>query len=102
MASPYLKIPVEELRAASARFQQQKGDLEGTLATMQQQISSLEGDWTGAAQQAFLTLMSQWTTDYNNMVSVLERVKQLLDAAATGFGDQDQQFANVLNQIMGS
>ena len=96
-----IRVSPEELRGAATRFQQHMTQLEGTLQTMQQQISSLEGDWAGAAQQAFVQLMGQWTHDYDDMLQVLQRVKQLLESAAESFSSQDTQFANVLNQILG-
>lgn len=101
MSSPYIKVSPEQLQQTAAQFQQHVSELEGTLSTMQNQMSSLENDWSGMAQQAFVSLMSEWTRDYNDMLNVLGRVNQLLRSAAESFSQGDQQFANSLNQIMG-
>lgn len=81
------------LESASRNFVTQAQALADALNKVNSVLQELEPAWKGWAKDQFDSLMVTWTSDFNNIQTVLESVGKLVDQAQIGYTDLDQSIA---------
>lgn len=89
-----IKVDTAAVATAAAQFNGQASNLEELIAQVTTSLNNLEPLWTGPAATQFVTLMTEWRQDVNNIQQVLTQVSQRVATAGTSYDDTDSGIAN--------
>lgn len=83
------------------------GDMENTNQLLvdegrqlAQAVDSVQGAWSGAAAQAFTNLMSQYSTDFQNLNTALNSIAEQVSGSATEYQRQEDEASSDISAIM--
>ena len=65
-----------------------------------QAVDSVQGAWSGAAAQAFTNLMTQYSTDFNNLNQALSNIAEQVAGAARDYQAQEDTASSDISAIM--
>lgn len=74
MAGSYQKVDWNVLDATVSRFNTERAQIEQTGTTLQSEITSLGGSWTGNASIAYEAAFVKWKRGYDESVAVLDQL----------------------------
>ena len=81
------------IQAAGAKFSSQAVQLADLITQVTQDLNNLEPLWKGQAAGQFVTLMTLWSKDVNDIQQILEQVGQRVNNAGMGYAQLDQDIA---------
>jgi len=88
-----LRVNAASLSAAAGDLRSGATGIQTALDNMDSELSQLQSNWDGDAQQAYLVAKQQWTEGMNGMREVLALVGQLVDEANESYTTTDQSNA---------
>ena len=88
-----LRVNAASLSAAAGDLRSGATGIQTALDNMDSELSQLQSNWDGDAQQAYLVAKQQWTEGMNGMREVLTLVGQLVDEANESYTTTDQSNA---------
>ncbi len=92
--STLLRVSPVQLTSMGSHCHRTAADVRAQHHALRNQLAPVVGsDWTGVAARQFLTLYGQFTTSAEGLTSSLEAIGRLLDQAAAGYTQVDQQIA---------
>ncbi|MFC2359271.1 MAG: WXG100 family type VII secretion target [Actinomyces dentalis] len=89
-----LRVNAASLSTAAGDLRSGATGIQTALDNMDSELSQLQSNWDGDAQQAYLVAKQQWTEGMNGMREVLALVGQLVDEANESYTTTDQSNAH--------
>jgi WXG100 family type VII secretion target len=89
---PQITVTTEAVQAAGQRIQSLSQEIEQLIAQLQQTAVSVQGEWTGVANNAFETAMGEWRSAANNIQMAAAQIGQATQRAGVNY--QDTETAN--------
>ena len=78
-----------------------KTDIIGELNSIQSQLSSIGGSWTGAGATAFQQTFQAWQDKSRKITNALEQFEQNLRDSQSAYSQTDDTSAQAQNKFMG-
>jgi WXG100 family type VII secretion target len=94
------KTGTEELTKVSDQMVQANEDLQDQGRQLAQAVDSVQGAWSGAAAQAFTSLMTQYSTDFNNLNTALMNIAEQVAGASRDYAAQEETASSDISAIM--
>ena len=94
-----IEINTETLKSDAGRMNEQLTRVRTAMNNMNSAISTLNGMWKGAANQAFT---AQYASDYDNMTAVCDTVGKIISdmkSAADKYNKCDSEVKSIINSI---
>ena len=85
-----LRVNAASLSAAAGDLRSGATGIQTALDNMDSELSQLQSNWDGDAQQAYLVAKQQWTEGMDDMRQVLLQISQLVDQANQSYSSTDQ------------
>ena len=82
------QVDSEAVTAATSSARASVGRIQAEVSGLHNQLTSLQGSWTGQASSAFQVVVSDWK-------AVQERVEQSLSSISHALGQAAQQYAEI-------
>jgi WXG100 family type VII secretion target len=102
MAGSHYGVSLDESRKAAQQVQQVKEELSAELNSLRSQLAPLEGQWSGAAQAAYMQLQERWNEDATKLFNALDEIGQaLLGNVNTYSQTEDANAAQIRSIING-
>lgn len=94
----YIRMTPSELEEAAKTIRIEQGNIDDAVKRINSLVTTIEGNWDGAAQQAFI---AQYNDQIRSLLEttvpeVLEGVATELETAATTLRDTDEQLASAM------
>ena len=86
-------VTPDALRASAAALTDESGRLEDILAALAQRVQTLEGDWNGAARDAYAQAQSDWTEALDDLRTLLASIAERTVEIADGYDADDKASA---------
>lgn len=77
----------EVMMASTGALRSTVGQMQGLMSTMQTQLETLAGSWTGAAASAFQDLVAEWQVTQRAVEGNLEEISVALSTANDFYTD---------------
>lgn len=94
------KTGTPELLTASDQMIATNELLQDNGRKLAQAVDSVQGAWSGAAAQAFTNLMTQYSTDFNNLNTALFNIAEQVAGSARDYQSQEDTAAADVSAIM--
>lgn len=75
-------------------------DLQDNGRKLAQAVDSVQGAWSGAAAQAFTTLMTQYQQDFDKLNTALFNIAEQVSGASRDYAAQEETAASDISTIM--
>jgi WXG100 family type VII secretion target len=96
-------VSFDEAQKAAQQVQQVKEELSAELNSLRSQLTPLEGQWSGAAQAAYMQLQERWNQDATKLFNALDEIGQALsgnvNTYSTTESDNAAQIKNMINGL---
>jgi early secretory antigenic target protein ESAT-6 len=89
------QVDSEAVVAVTAATRGTIGRFQAEAASLQAQLTGLQGTWSGSAATAFQGLLGEWTTSYQRVEQSLAAINEALARAGQGYADIEQQAARM-------
>ena len=86
-----IQIEPESVDGLSASITAAAADIEGKLSTLGSASSTLQGQWSGEAMQAFAAMHRSWAADMADIAAVAHASAKAATKAATAFREADDR-----------
>ncbi len=84
----------DQMRGRANEYRQQAEQVETVIGKMDNLLSALQGEWEGAASQAYAARFGELRPSFVNARELIEEIARSLDAAATTLEQADQAIAS--------
>ncbi|MDO5080298.1 WXG100 family type VII secretion target [Buchananella hordeovulneris] len=84
-----LRVNYAVLATAAADVATGASNIEAILANMDAELSQLQSNWEGEAQQAYLAAKAQWTEGMEGMREVLARIGRMVESSGETYASVD-------------
>lgn len=75
--------------------------MNATLVQLRGDVEATQGVWAGAAQAAFLGVMTRWDEGAAKINTSLNDISTMLSSNTTSYGSQEEQNVSDLNSVAG-
>ncbi|HEX6357047.1 WXG100 family type VII secretion target [Actinophytocola sp.] len=94
------KTGTEELTKVSDQMVQANEALQDEGRSLAQAVDAVQGAWSGAAAQAFTSLMGQYATDFQNLNTALQNIAEQVAGSSRDYSAQEETAASDISAIM--
>ena len=94
---PMILMTPELLEAKAAEVRSLRAEHDEVIAKMKTLVHSLNEQWKGEAQDAFLAKFDSMQPTFQNFSELLERQAQMMDNSAKTMRETDQALKNGIN-----
>lgn len=89
-----IRMTPDQMRGRANEYRQQAEQVETVIGKMDNLLSALQGEWEGAASQAYAARFGELRPSFVNARELIEEIARSLDAAATTLEQADQAIAS--------
>jgi 6 kDa early secretory antigenic target len=82
-----------EMRASATRLEQAMDGIRGRIGDLESSLGTLQGQWTGAAQDAYTDAQTRWNTGMDTLAGLVGQIGEAMTTAATAIEHTDRQVA---------
>src|SRR3712207_1389666 len=89
----------DELAALAKRIIDVDSQTQGTLRNVRNTVDTVKGTWSGAAANAFGSLMSRFDADAAKLQEALRGIAEQVDSSAATYARQEEEATQLSTQI---
>ncbi|MDX8032349.1 WXG100 family type VII secretion target [Lentzea sp. BCCO 10_0856] len=89
----------EELAALAKNILNVDNDTQATLRGVRNTVEGLQGQWVGAAAQAFTQLMTRFDEDTRTLQEALRSIAEQVDSSSVTYARQEEEAAQLSQSI---
>lgn len=90
---PRQRVQFESLEQLEQSLRSASGEMLETLAALDSEVSTLRGQWTGEASDAYDVAHAEWTHQMDGVSKFLDRIASSLAASRTTLDGAEKGFA---------
>ena len=94
-----IKITPEMLREKANQLRGYRTEHEGTMQRITSLVGGLSGEWTGAAQTAFLDNFNGMKPTFDNFIRILQGYEDLMNKAARELEETDRSISGSISSF---
>lgn len=95
---PLIQVTPELLEAKANEVRGLKSEHDEVMTKMKTLVHSLEEQWKGQAQEAFVEKFDSMQTTFNDFSEMLEGYASLMDTSAKTLREADEQLKSAIGQ----
>lgn len=93
-----IRITPEQMNARARQYRQEADEVNGVIARMDALLQALQGEWEGAASQAYAARFGQLRPGFTKAEALIREIAQALDLAAQRIAETDAMIAGSFSQ----
>lgn len=94
---PMIQVTPELLESKAAEVRNLKSQHDELMAKMKTLVHSLNEQWKGEAQTAFVTKFDSMQPTFTNFSEMLENYAKMMETSAKSFNESDITLKNAIN-----
>ncbi len=94
---PMIQVTPELLEGKAGEVRSLKAEHDEVIARMKSLVHSLDEQWKGEAQAAFVAKFDSMQTTFSNFSEMLENYATMMDTSAKTLRETDEQLKSIIN-----
>ena len=94
---PMIQVTPELLEGKAGEVRSLKAEHDEVIARMKSLVHSLDEQWKGEAQAAFVAKFDSMQTTFSNFSEMLENYAAMMDTSAKTLRETDEQLKAIIN-----
>ena len=89
-----IRMSPDQMRSRATEYRQQGGKVDEVIKKMDQLLTTLQGEWEGAASQGFATRYNELKPGFVKAYELINEIAAALDASAKIVEETDLEIGN--------
>lgn len=94
---PMIQVTPELLEGKASEVRSLKAEHDEVMARMKSLVHSLDEQWKGEAQAAFVAKFDSMQTTFTNFAEMLDNYATMMDTSAKTLRETDEQLKSIIN-----
>lgn len=94
MTMPVVQTTEEGMRSAAQQFSDRATEFTGHLQSVNSEMATLQGTWTGAASSNFSNAMNSWEGAFQGVIQELIKMLDVMGVTTRGYSEAEDSAAS--------